>query len=290
MTTILEPIYLEGQYLTEPLFAPLVLENNSHATWREFRILIDFYRRKGHHGQRTGVFSPKFGLKTKVPASDFIGFCDDNSNADVCLINPFPQISYYSFNIWMQGEIAHPGLTGVAQDLLRASGIDWDLSAVPRHNASNLCYSNFWVGTEQFWEAYVGGVLGRIAAFLERDPDNAVAKRVMHGTQHTDEAPFLPFIVERLLSTYLSLSPALKVAAYDTGDALQYCLTDVERDVVAYMSAMVDVADTTDEFSDELKRQMFLMSSICHRYGIAYFSANAHPHSGKRVPESILEC
>lgn len=283
MTVVYEPLYLEGQKLSEPAFSPLVITDNSQAAWREFRILIDFYRGGGHRGKRTGIFSPKFGLKTKVPASDFIRFCDDNDRADVCLINPFPQIACYSYNVWMQGEIAHPGLTEIAQDLLRASGIDWDLSAVPRHNASNLCYSNFWVGTERFWEAYVGGVLGHIAEFLERDSDSAVAKRVMRGTHHTDEAPFLPFIVERLFSTYLSLSPVLKVAAYDTSDALQYCLTDVERDIVEHMSPIVEDADSAHEFSGELKRQMHLMSSICHRYGIAYFSANAHPHSGKVV-------
>jgi hypothetical protein len=282
MLTIYEPQYQEGQILSEPSFTPLHVKN-SHPAWREFRILIDCHQSEHHRGKRLGVFSPKFGLKTKVPANEFIAFCGDHDQADVCLINPFPQIACYSYNVWMQGEIAHPGLTEVAQRLLNASGIGWDLSKTPRHDVRTLCYSNFWVGSEQFWDTYVSDVLGRIASFLEREPDDLVAKRVMHGTQHTDEAPFLPFIVERLFSTYLSLSPGLSVAAYDTGDVLQYCLTDVERDIVSYMAPIVSEADASGCFSDALKSQMRLMSSICHRYGLAHFAANAHPHSGKTV-------
>lgn len=280
---IFEPIYQEGQQLTELSFTPLHLADNSNSAWREFRILVDFHRRGDHRGRRAGIFSPKFGLKTKVSAEQFIGFCELHADADVCLINPFPQIAYYSYNVWMQGEIAHPGLIEVAQSLLLASGIDLDISMTPRHDTSNLCYSNFWVGSECFWDAYVGDVLRPIASFLEREPNHPVAKRVMHGTQHTDEAPFLPFIVERLFSTYLSLRPELTVAAYDTGDVLQYCLTDVERDIVSYMTPIVGEADASGCFSDGLKSQMRLMSSICHRYGLAHFAASAHPHSGKTV-------
>lgn len=282
MLTIYEPQYQEGQILSEPSFTSLHVKN-THPAWREFRILVDFHRNGEQRGRRAGIFSPKFGLKTKVPANDFIAFCVDHGEAEVCLINPFPQIACYSYNVWMQGEIAHPGLTEVAQGLLNASGIGWDLSKTPRHDVHTLCYSNFWVGSERFWDEYVGDVLGRIASFLESERDDPVTKRVMRGTQHTDEAPFLPFIVERLFSTYLSLHPELTVAAYDTGDVLQYCLTDVERDIVSYMGPIVSEADASGRFSDALKNQMRLMSSICHRYGLAHFAANAHPHSGKTV-------
>ena len=114
----------------------------------------------------------------------------------------------------MQGEHFHAGITGRAQALLDASGLAWKLESIPRHNHSNLCYCNFWVATPRFWDDYVGGVLNKIATFLESNPDDPVAKSVMEQTQYDDPLPFLPFIVERLLTTYLSLNPDIEVRAY----------------------------------------------------------------------------
>ncbi|MFM0503978.1 hypothetical protein [Paraburkholderia caffeinilytica] len=283
MTRIFEPIYEGNPNLTEPLFEPLLLPDSAHAAWREFRILIDFYRRKAHLGDRIGIFSPKFGLKAKVSAEQFLVFCESNASADVCLINPFPQIACYSYNVWMQGEINHPGLTGCAQALLDECGFGWDLSRVPRHDARVLCYSNFWVGSEAFWERYVGGVLNRIALHIERNPNSPAVTAVMGETWHTDAAPFLPFIIERLFSTFLSLEPTIRVAAYPLPDVSAYCLTDYERELVTGIAPIIDAADAASSFTPELMKIQHLLCNLYVRYAREHFSANAHPHSGRTV-------
>lgn len=262
---------------------PLRLRDNSHASWREVRILVDFYRRGDHLREASGIFSPKFGLKTKVSGEQFLQFIEERSGADVWIINPFPQIPYYSFNVWMQGEINHPGLTERAQALLYACGIDWDLSRAPRQTNAVLCYSNFWVGTPAFWEGYVGGVLEPIARFLESNPTAPAASAVMGDTWHTDAAPFLPFIVERLFSTYLSLNADVNVAAYSVGDVEAYCLTDYEKELVAGLRPIVDEADRLGRFSAELIEFQRLSCSLYVRYAREHFAAHAHPHSGKTV-------
>ncbi|MFM0068992.1 hypothetical protein [Paraburkholderia aspalathi] len=286
MPTIYEPLYLEGQEPTEPAFSPLIIRDNSSAAWREFRILVDFYRRGAHYGpDQVGILSPKFGLKTKVAAEQFIAFCNSNTMADVCLINPFPQIAYYSYNVWMQGEINHPGLTERAQGLLTECGIGWDLSGVQRHDARVLCYSNFWVGSENFWERYVGGVLNKIALHIERNPDRAAVAAVMGDTWHTDAAPFLPFIVERLFSTFLSLESSISVAAYPLPDVASYCLTDYECEMVTSLAPIIDAADAIGSFAPELVRIQRLMCSLYVRYAREHFASHIHPHSGKTVSE-----
>jgi hypothetical protein len=287
MTTIYEPLYAEGQSLSEARFTPLRLPSNVHSAWREVRILVDFYRRGDHRcAGKTGIFSPKFGLKTKVSADEFLRFVDESGESDVCIINPFPTIPYYSFNVWMQGEVNHPGLLAAAKKILDASDILWDLSAVPRHNQANLCYSNFWVGTEKFWDGYVGGILDPIATYIESNPDSPAARAVMIDTWHTDSAPFLPFIVERLFSTYLSLTPGVKIAAFPIADPLDYCLTDYEREMVARIQPIVDAADRAKSFSHELISIQETLCRLYVRYAKEHFASNAHPHSGKKVQSS----
>lgn len=284
VTTIFEPIYQAGQVLSEPAFSELKLPDNSHAAWREVRILVDFYRRGDHRRPGfTGIFSPKFGLKTKVSAENFLEFTSKRGEADVCIINAFPTLAYYSFNVWMQGELNHPGLIAVSQQLLDACGINWDLSATPRQSNAVLCYSNFWAGTEKFWDEYIGGVIEPIAAYLEANPAGEVTRAVMGDTWHTEAAPYLPFIVERLFSTFLSFRKELTVAAYPIADVDSYAMNDFELDVVSYMRPAIEEADASDDFPDSLRELQGLMCKLGVRYAQAYFAQNAHPHTGKLV-------
>jgi hypothetical protein len=285
MTTIYEPLYEEGQAISEGSFMPLRLDENP-TSWREFRMLVDFYRRGDHRKfDKSGIFSPKFRLKTRVTGEEFISFSDANSEADVCFINPVPTIPYFSFNVWMQGEVAHRGLTEVSQMLLDACGIDVRIASVPRHGPSNVCYSNFWVGTPEFWERYVGGWLDPIARFLEENPESDVTRAVLVGTLHNMEeggTPYLPFIIERLFSTFVSLNPDLKVAAHPIAKTpLDYCVVDFEQEVVSYMLDEVDEADRTQIFTSDLKRKMRLLCGLLQQYGMLYHAANPHPHYAK---------
>ncbi|MBN3808174.1 hypothetical protein [Paraburkholderia sp. Ac-20347] len=286
MIKIFEPLYRPGQTLTEPLFSPLVLADNSWAHWREFRILVDFYRQGSFRNLHTGIFSPKFSAKTRVSAQRFLDFCVAHADADVCLINPFPQIAMYSYNVWMQGEANHPGLTESAQALLDECGLGWDLSAVPRHGKDMLCYSNFWVGSERFWEAYVGGVLNRIAVHIENNPQAPGVIAATRDTWHTDAAPFLPFIVERLFSTFLSLNTSLTVAAFDLPDVESYCLTDYERELVSGMQPVIERAEAAGRYPSDLVETQALLCRLYVRYAREHFAVNTHPHSGKTVDDS----
>lgn len=283
MTSIYEPIYKEGQTITERAFKPLYLDDNSHAAWREFWILVSFYRDGKHKGDVSGVFSPKFEMKSKISADDFIKFCKNNKESDVCFINPFPQISYYSYNVWMQGEENHPGITAVAQELLNKSGINWDLSKTPRHGKDILCYSNFWVGNDRFWEAYVGGVLEPIADYIEKNPDSAVTLAAMGETWHSDSAPFLPFIIERLFSTFLSFNKNIRSASFNMNDDSKYCLTSHEKIVVESLGGIISEADSLGKFSEELKVVQRMCCKLIVNHATEHFSKNIHPHTGKVI-------
>lgn len=283
---IFEPIYSPDQTLTCTGFLPLVRADNSRPEWREFKILVDMYR-SGEHLRHdyTGIFSPKFTLKSRISGAAFIDFVRNKSQSDVCFINPFPQLAYWSYNVWMQGEHAHPGLTRAAQALVNASGLHWTIGDTPRHGPEILAYCNFWVGSKRFWDEYVGGILVPIANFLEGEPSHAAARAVMLDTIHTDPAPFLPFIVERLFSTYISLHPKLLRSAYPfSAQELQgYCINDFERLLLERMRKKVDEADTSGTFDEGLVDQMDTVCALWQKHFFDFYETRPHPHTGQPV-------
>ncbi|WP_321901287.1 hypothetical protein [Paraburkholderia tropica] len=283
---IYEPLYAPGQEIADPAFIALQRGATARPEWREFGILVDMYRQGVHRQHRfTGLFSPKFNLKAKITGAQFVEFAKANSDADACFINPFPQIAYWSFNVWMQGEYAHPGLKCAAQSLCDASGLGWQIERTPRHDHRFLAYSNFWVGTEAFWERYVGGVLVPIAEFLETQPSSAAARLVMTDTTHTDAAPFLPFIIERLFSTFISAQPELNVVAHPLPSERteDYCNSDFERLLLSRMRASVDTADCGRAYPAELIERMDLACALWQQHFFDYFEQRPHPHTNRTV-------
>ena len=283
---IFEPIYAAEQTLTCAEFLPLVRVDNSRPEWREFKILIDMYR-DGYHRRHdyTGLFSPKFTLKSRISGAKFLEFVQSHSDSDVCFINPFPQLACWSYNVWMQGEYAHPGLTRATQALLDASGLDYAIENTPRHGPASLAYCNFWVGSQRFWEEFVGGTLLPIANFLEANPSHEAARAVMLDTTHTDPAPFLPFIIERMFSTYVSLRPELSTSAYpfDTQDTRDYCINDFEKLLFERMRAKIDHADASGVFSPELVEQMETVCALWQQHFFDFYATRPHPHTGQPV-------
>lgn len=284
MDRIYEPIYHEQQRLAEPRFLPLNHSDNSFSSWREFRILVDFYRANRHlEARRTGIFSPKFGLKSKITANAFLDFCSENATADVCFVNPFPQWRYFALNVWMQGESYHPGLIENAQNLLDAVGLPMAIGAVGRQGPAKMAYSNFWIASPAFWTQYVGGVLDPIARFLEKNPQHPAALGVMSTTYHTDQAPLLPFITERLFSTFLSFTPEFKVAAYPFETVDAHCLNDIQRAMVLCMQPTIDAADANGSFTPSLVEHLQHLCDQEAGLTKAHFLHNPHPHTGRVV-------
>lgn len=283
---VFEPIYSPDQTLTCAEFLPLVRADNSRPEWREFKIMIDMYRNGDYlRHDYTGLFSPKFTLKSKISGTTFLEFVQRHSDSDICFINPFPQLAYWSYNVWMQGEQAHPGLMQAAQALLDASGVKMKLRDTPRNGPESLAYCNFWVGSQRFWEEYVGRTLLPIADFLEANPSHGAALVVMTDTMHTDPAPYLPFIVERLFSSYISLYPELPRSAYAlcAQEVRDYCINDFERLLFDRMRAKIDEADRLGRFDPALVEQMDTVCALWQQHFFDFYATRPHPHTGQPV-------
>lgn len=281
-----EPLYRLGQTLSDDVLTPLDWQKNPLPTWREFALYLHVFREQKHkHAQMTGILSPKFKLKTGIAPKSFLDFVRANISADVVYINPFPQIPYFSYNVWMQGEVAHPGLTQCGQDLIRAAGLPWRLSELRRQKHDVVCYSNFWLGSQEFWEGYVGRVLQPIGSYLEANRNSAISRAVLQDTLHTDPVPYLPFIIERLFSTYLSETPEVSRAAwmFTPDEVRDRCVNQYERILVDGMRIEVRDADESGDYPEGLKAEMKLMCELWQQQFRDYFSIRSHPHTQRKI-------
>lgn len=280
---IYEPIYKDNQKIAEPSFCPLIIKDNSFSEWRELKHLIDLYASGSHlKAEYTGLFSPKFQLKTHISGEEFIDFVKNNPGGDVYFINPFPQIKYWSYNVWMQGEIAHPGLKEATKQLLKAININIDIDCTPRQGSAKLAYSNFWVASPNFWEHYVGNVLKPIYEFLINNPNHKITHKLMTITKHTKNTTLLPFIIERLFSTYLSFTQNLNIIPFKMTDSLiinKYCNNDFERLMVKLMKDEVDDADYKLQFSKQLIDKMYVVCRLFQQHHFDYYEFRPHPHA-----------
>jgi hypothetical protein len=277
--SIYEIIYHKDQKLSDPGFKEHRVTNNQ-PEWREFRHIIDFYR-SGNHLKHdlVGLFSPKFSLKAKRTGASFLDFCHSRGSADVVFINPFPQIEYIYFNVWEQGECWHPGLMDAANKLLSASGFNIDVKNFGRQTSTEILFSNFWVGNSVFWNSYVGNFLDPIAKFLESKLGAPIFEVLNHTTYHTSRCGYLPFIVERLFSTYLSLSSDIISEHLAIEHLDPYLIHPFEKKAVAIGSKIVQTTHDLDCLRISLNR----LSQITTKRGKNYFKTNIHPHSGSAI-------
>ena len=194
----------------------LYLENK-YPDFRELQIYIKIYKENLWRNQKyTGVISEKFKLKTHISPLIFIDFINKNKgkNYNIFFINPFPQYKYWYFNAWDQGEIMHPGLMEVSQDILSKIGVDLTINRRIRHNQNNLCFCNYWVGDQDFWQQYVGKVLLPIYEYMVGGKSNNFKDRILNKTNHTTPSTLFPFFIERLFTTYVEKHKKLKLMPF----------------------------------------------------------------------------
>jgi len=279
-----ECIYQHDQSPSSDLVTPLAIDNTEPEK-RELQAYVHIYKNGLYLGHdHVGVTSPKFQLKTKIGFIDFMDFCKKNRHSDVVFINPFPQIKYWSVNAWMQGEFMHPGLIKIAQDLLKAAEIDMVINDTDRHSHRHLCFCNFWVGNQRFWKEFVGGVLVKLNDFIDNNPNHNSVLNAQLGTAHTSQACFIPFIVERLFSSWIyQRKENLSAVNYEFSESdiiNTYCFNEFERSLVRRMSPIIHELDDSIHATSIYSHEQ--ITKACSEYAIYtkdYYSKNLHPHA-----------
>jgi len=209
---------------------------------------------KNNNSQYFGLISPKFNNKSKLRGSEFIHWINSNPGYDVYFFNPFPQLSYWNFNVWTQGEFWHPGLADLANALFAAAGLSIRVDKLPRNTAASSLYSNYWVGNEKFWRIYMAFVRKLVAAV--DDLAAVERKKLFELAPHYAPATYFPFVFERLFSTFLVLHGDIACLPYHyrRDEILDRCDNDMERFIIREWPEMIDTWDASGRDDAEYRK------------------------------------
>jgi hypothetical protein len=220
------PVFVYQPYIAETdrgrvheLALPFNIAFNTSAETREyelFRVLYDHHRLMAPDSDIFwGLVSSKFELKA---ASTFPGFvqeaADARSNgADCYAYNPLIGLAAIYSNVWEQALMGgHPGMEKVFEHLA-ARGV---AVAAPQNDAS-FFFCNYVCGNERFWRSYF-----RFCEHILGDLEEQARLGTQAGQVYSGGASYVrdrtakmrPFVIERLLGTYLAHASelGLKVA------------------------------------------------------------------------------
>ena len=203
---IFQIYYDPKQYpLLDKAFIPYDNTANLNPIWREYYIFrTAFFNNEYKQADYVGYLSWKFNDKTKVAGEKFIEFIKQNPDYDVYYINPFLRVSLPYNNIWKEAKYCHPTLLPFIRRMCAKMGISpgYDKLAMP---FEKFCYSNFWVGSQKFWEHYIA-FMEPFYHYLTTQLSPSDEKILYKPSDKTTDAVLAPFIMERLFTTFLCLN------------------------------------------------------------------------------------
>lgn len=198
----------------DPAFAPYDNTTNPEPEWREYHVFqTAWLAGMCRPGDVTGFVSWKFTSKTGVPGRDFLAFIDRHPGHDVYFLHPHRVEPRPFTNIWQQAEVHHPGIIGLAQRIFDAIGEPVDLAALEQPREQVL-FCNYWAGSHGFWQAYMD-LAGRVARQIREGLDEADRRLAWSRADRLIDAPYVPFIMERLFSTLLATRAGIRFCAWD---------------------------------------------------------------------------
>lgn len=178
----------------------------------EYAVFFDLYKKVDwNETDLLGSVSWKFFEKIGLSGQSFFEHIEKNPGMDVYFINPFPELSIYK-NGWEQGNHYHAYLTELTEILLEVVGLPVAFLKIPTPPHLNA-YCNFWIGNKNFWDTYME-FLKPIWNYIQTQ-DNSLTRALERETNALISGPYLPFIFERLFSSFLVLNPQIKALGLD---------------------------------------------------------------------------
>jgi len=228
MTAHIFQIYYsdETRRALDPGFRALDNSKNERPDWREYWPIRNYFRDHALvegdallggdalvEGDYYGFLSPAFKAKTGLSSATVFEFLErQEPETDVVLFSPFyDQIAFF-LNQWEQGAMTHRNVA-VFEESLALVAPQFKIYDTAS-SALNSVFCNYFVAKPAFWRVWLERC-ERVFACAERGDTPlglALAKDIDYGMQRT---PTKVFIIERVASALLAISPEWRVQAYN---------------------------------------------------------------------------
>ena len=223
MTTCkLHQIYYSAESLQalDPGFIPL---NNSQGRqdWMEYWPIREYFLNNPvGDDELVGFFSPRFFEKTGLTAADVKAHIQANRGHDVYLYNPYFHLAAWHPNLFIQGELSHPGLINTLEDILRKININLKIDELIM-SSINTVYCNYFVANVKFWKEWL--TLCEYIFQISEINKSVNSSDLRNKTKYLrGEMEMQIFIIERMASLILSTSNEWRTCTKYTYKSITY--------------------------------------------------------------------
>jgi hypothetical protein len=153
-----------------------------------------------------GALSWRFSEKTGMSGKEWLEAVAARPGFDVYYCNPFPENEALYHNVWVQGEPSHPSFLELVTAVFNAAGLPHEELASIDISA-RFASANYFVATPAFWASYlrfVRLVLGKAERKMPARMRTLLHSRAADQNNFHFGATYVPFVVERLFTTFLT--------------------------------------------------------------------------------------
>ena len=205
--------YLEDQIkFLDSSFIPYNNLENSQPQLRELPMWRKLYNKHMSTDAYWGLLSWRWSQKTTVPPVQFKQWILSNPGYDVYHLDPFAHLSNQFPNLWVQGDMWHPGMMNFAQKLFAKLGINTPISEY-KYYPDEFGTCNYFVGNDKFWSSYMK-FINTCLDYCESDSSMSSYLYNEGGQYNGLFVPNFSFVIERLFSMHNILNRHVKVKKY----------------------------------------------------------------------------
>ena len=199
--------------MLDPGFLPMEIKGKLRPDWREYwGIRGYFLENLLEESSYYGFFSPLFKIQTHLTAEKALAFMNEQPGADIYTFSPSVVDSACYLNVFQQGEESYSGMLAIVEDFFKRIDIPIDFKLLINDFRTTV-FCNYIVAKPIFWRTWFA-ITERIFDIAEHEK-SSLNERLNAVTNHGNSLMQIKvFVIERIASAVLALTPNLKVVNY----------------------------------------------------------------------------
>lgn len=186
---------------------------NKRPGLREYPIMMDLCNKNSDKLDAWGIFGPNWEKKLRYGSIEIEETVKNTwDDYDIWIFNPARITASLTRSPWSMGNLSHPGLLNVAHYLLgevipKESKINLIQCLGATYPTEIVSYANYFVAKKEFWKKYLEWIYPIAQSLLDEKLPRTLINVYRNARYITDEKlTMFPFIIERMLSTYLFIN------------------------------------------------------------------------------------